>query len=94
MSQYDDDAERLGEEDDDYAAPTRTELPGCQVGVYSPGKMDLEDDCGEPAVATWDWGNGPLFVCEKHDAEIAAANEEMEESHELHRNPKTDERLA
>lgn len=29
-------------------------------------------DCGIAAVARWDWGGDPLYVCEKHDAEIQA----------------------
>ena len=49
----------------------RTALPRCQYGMptthsYAP---ETVEDCGEPAVARWEWPTGgPLYVCEEHDA--------------------------
>ena len=45
----------------------RKELPTCEYGTFEEGNPDLEGDCGEPAVASWDWGDGAFFVCEDHD---------------------------
>ena len=55
----------------------RTSLPRCEVGVPVQATYSTEGfvDCGEPAVAMWEWGlegeHQPLYVCEYHDNKIS-----------------------
>lgn len=50
----------------------RTKLPRCQYGVYSPSIENGDvDECGDPAIAVWNWGSGDLYVCEKHDDQVS-----------------------
>jgi hypothetical protein len=55
----------------------RTLLKRCEFGVSAETEEGVED-CGEPAVASWDWGDGPIVVCERHDEVIARQEEEWE----------------
>lgn len=64
-------------EQDRHLPGTRKKLQRCQHGVYHPTKG--ADECGEPAVATWDWGNGLLYVCDEHDRVVEEHEQEAEE---------------
>lgn len=56
--------------------PNRTQLETCQITISENGCADEEQECCQPAVAVWNWGEGgDLFVCEEHDADISAHEE-------------------
>jgi hypothetical protein len=64
---------------EDLAEREELNIPRCQYGV--PDETAYEDgyisDCGEPAIAKWSWKNGgQLFLCEKHDQIVEAAENE------------------
>lgn len=57
---------------------TRKKLPCCQFSVWNPGLHGDTTDCGEPASFVWQWGDEePLYVCEKHDEEVANRQETL-----------------
>ena len=53
----------------------RKDLPRCQYGVWSPSIHGDTEDCGEPAVAVWNWGHNNLHVCADHDEIVWEAEE-------------------
>ena len=51
----------------------REELQTCEVDCIPTD--DGPEPCGEVAAARWRWGGEWLYVCEKHDDEIAEKEE-------------------
>lgn len=48
----------------------RTKLPRCEYGVPANTEEGVED-CGEPAIARWDFEGDIIHLCELHDVKLA-----------------------
>jgi hypothetical protein len=59
----------------------QTLLPRCQYGVPVPTEEGV-GDCGDPAIAKWNWSGEDFFVCEHHNLLIEKAEESFEDFEE------------